>query len=73
VTAYSKCEQCRRLWEEYWKAIVAVVRVEGLKSRLGTVAEEVAQTLATHLEMFELARKVARDALITHQIEKPHS
>jgi hypothetical protein len=50
-----------------------VARVECLKDSLGAASEEVVRTLATRIEVFEQVRKAARDALITHQIEREHS
>jgi hypothetical protein len=68
------CDQCRKLREVYWKAIVEVARLECLKSSLGAEAalEEV-HSLDVHIETVEHARKGARDALQTHRIERVHS
>jgi hypothetical protein len=67
------CAECQRLRRFYWKSIVEVARVECLKDSLGAASEEVVRTLATRVEVFEQVRKAARDALITHQIEREHN
>jgi len=67
-------EQCHKLPEVYWKAIVEVARLECLKSSLdaGAPLEEV-HSLDAQIELADQARRAARDALQTHRIEKGHS
>ena len=68
------CEQCHKLREVYWKALVEVARLECLKSSLdaGAPLEEV-HSLDAQIELADQARRAARDALQTHRIEKGHS
>ena len=67
-------EQCHKLRETYWKAIVEVARLECLKSSLdaGAALEEV-HSLDAQIELADQARRAARDALQTYRIEKGHS
>jgi hypothetical protein len=74
MRAHDKCDHCQRLRKVYWKAIVEVALLE--ECLTGSVGAECAsgpvQNLATQLEVAEQVRRAARDALITHQIEREH-
>jgi hypothetical protein len=66
------CEQCQRLREVYLKTITETARLECLKGSLDEEPLEQAHRLDVQVQMAEQARKAARDALNTHQIEKRH-
>jgi hypothetical protein len=69
--AAGECEQCQKLREVYWEALVEEARLESLS--VGTESAPEVQNLAGLLEVAEQFRKAARDALIAHQIEMQHS